>query len=582
MSSAREPEVVIRIDLRAAATGPDAVQAEAAGPDTLITVQRGVVSAEAHRTGDDTRFIDVGRVLVIDDTDTFAKHATIYQDLVAAPTVRRLLCLVVGGPVERAVTGPVPGEPVPAEPAIELPSAAGCTNVAVLWVGDPRGVGWRLGMLTTTRLAVGRPDDPDGTGELAELIDTLTGHQIFDRMFSAIAELSRSVAAPATLPTIRWSAFQPPPPTLVEAVVVRRDPPPTLRWGLIAALLAVGCALIALVPPWVVALAVWAVVLTAGVLIGSARPRRSRLSRDAVLVVAATTIGTATGAVAAASADPLSHLRIPPVAADAASAAFGTIALTVAALILRSDVRRARRAEGEVADRPPTEVKTQYRQGEELIAEFRANLAAACRTVSAGADDEEFLQLNAPEQLALLDGAPQLSRLIAYAPGAARETIMDAMADDVIGNAIAGNDVEWTASGDRIGIIRLVPVRLGMLRTSQLPAAPDNTVITINVTGGRDHAEDRLAAWLRDDELDTYVVAADDGPMTVQLRDVIAARALTRGTVEWLHGQAEKTAVTFARPDGAAQTLTAAEAKTATEDEVDDLAASIANWLDCP
>jgi hypothetical protein len=107
VTRARDPEVVIRIDLRATAAGPDTVQADAAGPDTLITIQRGVISAGAHRA-DDSRFIDVGRVLVIDGTDTFAKHPAIYQDLVTAPTIRRLLCLVVGAPVERAITEPPP------------------------------------------------------------------------------------------------------------------------------------------------------------------------------------------------------------------------------------------------------------------------------------------------------------------------------------------------------------------------------------------------------------------------------------------------------------------------------------------
>jgi hypothetical protein len=304
----------------------------------------------------------------------------------------------------------------------------------VLWVGDPRGVGWRLGMLTTTRLAVGHPNDQDGTAELAELIDALTDHQIFDRVFGAISELSGSVAAPATLPTVRWSAFELPPPAPVETVVVPQDPLPAPRWGLIATLLALGCALIALVPPWVIALAVWVVVLTAAALISSARARR-RLSCHAVLVAAATTIGTVAGAVAAATAAPLSHLDIPPVAADAGSAALGAVALIAAAFIWRSDIRRARRertrhavpeiqAETRAVDRPPTEVRSPGRPEEDPAAEFQAIITAACRTISADTDDENFLQLNAPEQLAFLDSAPQLARLVAYAPEAARETIM--------------------------------------------------------------------------------------------------------------------------------------------------------------
>jgi hypothetical protein len=98
VTSGRDPVVVIRIDLRTSATGPDAVEADSFGPDTLVTIQRGAVNGAVGSTDPQSRFVDVGRILVVDDTATFAKHAAAYQHLVAAPTVGQLLCLVVGVP----------------------------------------------------------------------------------------------------------------------------------------------------------------------------------------------------------------------------------------------------------------------------------------------------------------------------------------------------------------------------------------------------------------------------------------------------------------------------------------------------
>jgi len=114
-------------------------------------------------------------------------------------------------------------------------------------------------------------------------------------------------------------------------VVTTQNPRPAWLWLL---LLGLGCALIALIPPWEVALAVWSGVLAAAAVIDPVHRVRSFPSRHAALIAAAT-IGTAAGAIAAAVADPLGHLGVRPVAADWASAALGAIALVAAALIWR-------------------------------------------------------------------------------------------------------------------------------------------------------------------------------------------------------------------------------------------------------
>ena len=604
MTDAAVRTIVIRIDLRASAAGPEAVEADSFGPDTLITIQRGVIGGNDNGNGngdggvgppgpdDRHRFVDVGRILVLDDTATFAKHETVYQFLATAPTVGQLLCLVVGEPVEHPVGAPVAGEPVPSEPVIELPTAATLTNAAVLWVGDPRGVGWRLGMQTTTRLAVGDPADPDGNIALAELSDLLTEHELYDRMFAAISELSGRVGAPATLPTIRWVLPVVPirarPPAPVE---VPPDPEPAM-WRLSAFqlfLLALGSALIALVPPWVIALAPWILVPVIAARVGRGRCPHAQLVPNVALAAAAATIGSAIGAFAAATDAPLSHLGVPAVEADSASASLGAVMIAVAFIASIVEYTRRQHANRAVLDSrtaadppvpaaldvsPPDEAEESAR-----TAMRKAIVEAACRTISAGAEDEGFLQLNAPEQLPLLDGAPQQARLIPFAPETARETITRAMADDVVGKAVAGNDVEWMPSGDRIGILRLVPVRPGMLRTSGISAVTGQTSILVDVTGG-DRARAMLATWLRGDGPGGSVTLSDaGGPITVRLPDLSAARALTMGTAHWLGGKSDQTTVTFTRPDEGTKTLTAAEVKTATDQEVDDSVTRIAHWL---
>jgi hypothetical protein len=77
-----------------------------------------------------------------------------------------------------------------------------------------------------------------------------------------------------------------------------------------------------------------------------------------------------------------------------------------------------------------------------------------------------------------------------------REALTEAVAEGV-----PTNDVAWTATGETVGVIRLVPVRPGLLRTNGVSAAPAETVIAIDVSGGGDHAAGALAEWLRADEL---------------------------------------------------------------------------------
>ena len=735
-ASAPGPAAVIRIDLRATAAGADAVDAKTFGPNTLIDIQRHAV--EDHSTGPTVpggrqRFVDVGRVLVIDDAATFARHAPTYQHLVVASTIGKLLCLTVGASADP--TG------------IDLPKAATSKNAAVLWVGDARGVGWHLGLTTTTTLAEGRAD-PDGSGTLAELADTLAEPRVFDHVFGAISELDGHVAAPALLPVVRWPALDllrlaeeqvagggpPGPASIVDVLdpdvkqllidlwsyapavarcerliaeaeeVMRRLPrvpgiggrrawrtvteagqacaelgPAGAPWadirfpGAMAAklrvpeqqtsswhpaaalLLALGCGLVALVPPWGVALAAWAVVLAAAALLSTALPGTEHSQPSpgaAALVAAATTVGAAAGATAAATAHTLNHLGIPQAAAESASAAVGAAVLIATAfawwrrtirrwidglpldeartalkalplaianrgvmvlgeaadswyraqqrrlVIWWSSARRAMRVRilGEVAELlglpkpagpPPaetteaaTEDGTTEEAAEDLALKVRTIIASAARLLASTAVDEDFLQLTAPEQLPLLDGTPQAARLVVFAPAAAQEALTEA--------AVEGeptNDVTWTATGETVGVIRLVPVRPGLLRSNGISAALAETVITIDVSGGGDHAAEALTEWLREgNEIDGRVTppGSDGGPIIVQLPGTTAARALVKEITDWLRPSDDTTEVTFAGTDGRIATVNATEVKIASEREADAIVTRIVNSLSSP
>jgi hypothetical protein len=182
-ASRRRKSAVVRIDLRDSATGPDAGHAGTLDADAMANILR------CSPPGQGKWLLDVGRVLVVDTAAAFARHAAAYRQILDAPTTWRLLCLIVGPP-------PVPG-------GLELPQPVTARNVTILWVGDPRGVGWRLGLSTTTCLAVDTAD-PEGNATLDELIGALSRHEVFDKVTETIGKLSERAAAPAVLPAARW------------------------------------------------------------------------------------------------------------------------------------------------------------------------------------------------------------------------------------------------------------------------------------------------------------------------------------------------------------------------------------------
>jgi Effector Associated Constant Component 1 len=705
------PAAVVRIDLRATATGPDAIDAGSFGPDTLDDLQR---RALRDRTGEnDDEIVDVGRLLVVDDIATVVPHAAVYQHLVVGATTGQLLCVVIGSPSAPA--------------ALDLPEAMTSPNSALLWVGDPRGVGWHLGMTSTTRLAVSAAD-PDGQATLAELVDDLTDQEVFDGVAQAAAGLTEKAGAPAILRSVRWPGpvlspeaplpEEPLPAAPVEDTLVRvtglprcgdvrsvltvlwsygpavarcerllaeaesaagrlshlpgaggrrawqsvteaghacdqlaslgppwpgwppapdgpglldrlKHPETPTMWPPAAALLpllACGSALVALVYPltWVAAALTWVTVLAVASRLRAGLPGPSRRPSPAAaaLVAVATAIGAAGGATAAVDANPLGRLGIGQPGADVGSAALGVLILLVMAFSWwRRAVRRWRRSlpfqrvrdallslPGDIAGRGVDHlaevVDTWYRAqwrglvrrvrrrpaaapaeplpkpGPEALSspeEARAALASAARIIAATVEDEEFLQLNAPDQLPLLDGTPLTARLVKFGPVAAK---------DMIGPSGTEDEVRWTMTGDRVGVIRLVGLRPGVVQIGGVGDQRSAEVTgTVSIVHGGDQAMNALAGWLlADDELRGRVqpssgngTSPENGAgwpsLSVRLPHP-AVRTLAGDVTDWLRDSDDPTSVGFTSTAGPpasqpAVTVSAAEVKSAAESETE-------------
>jgi hypothetical protein len=400
-ASLREAAAVFRIDLRAAAAGPDAADADSIDAGTLEALQRrspGISMPNGQAIGA-WRIVDIERLLIVDDAAEFSKHADAYQYLVEAPTFGRMLCLIFGQPAD--------------PPFLDVPPAVGSTRAPVLWIGDLCGVGWQMGRSGTTRLAV-NDADPDGVRTAADLIESLTSTQVFDEMTKAIDGLPGRTAVAALLPWISWPAStqagndepeDPAPAAAAQTGPAAHDihaAPDTgtgRRVTLARVALALGCALAAAAAGLAIAL----------------RLGTGYLVADITLAVAGLLL-IAYGAWRTVSAR--RHQPPPP----ASPAPPGPV-------------------------RPPAP----HDQVPDGI------LAHARWIMSAAAGDDSFRQLSSPDQLVMLGGESQPVTLVKFAPATARHLIDTASDADF---------VAWTTVGDQVGVIRLVPIKAGLVRIS--------------------------------------------------------------------------------------------------------------------
>jgi hypothetical protein len=679
---------VIRLDVRAGVSAPDAVAAGTIGPDTLAGIQqravRGLPGSSAN--GGKRRLVDVGRVLVTDDAAAFAGHAAAYQHLLLTPTIGRLLCVIVG-----TLADPL---------AIDLPGAVAADSASgtgVLWIGDPVGSGWHLGMTATTRLAEAG-GDPDGTATLEEILGALTDPDVFDAALAAITAMDGNVAAPAVLPVVHWPALDvlrlaeelavgggPPAPHEIVSVLspdvrqllislwsiapaiaqcerllaetesaARRLPRIPGRGGRRAwrAVTSLGSACAKLGPPG----QFWEPVrFPSGLAAGLEQAPRARTLWHPVLFLGPLLI--VAGAAGAGITLALRHL--PTAGADGIAAACSAVVFTglafawwrratrrwLAGLSLpsvrakldglasgiaahgvdgleeaatawyRAQQRRlvtwwrlARRVMrerimGEIASvlgqpvpgaqpvpggLPDHEVTAADSAAvpdlmdpdlADIPRAVKAATADALALLAATVLDEDFIQLNAPGQLPLLDGSSRAAQLIRYAPARAREPLTaECMETADEPERMPLGDVAWTRTGQTIGVIRLVPARPGVLRIAG-GHDPGGTVLQVEVSGGGDRAAEGLAAWLgvgNEPERQVTVAEAHVGPVIIVTRANADCTPVVKEVIDWLRTTEEPTEARFTRADGSTATVTSAQAHAATNLESDTIAASIA------
>jgi hypothetical protein len=363
-----EAATVITIDLRAAASGPNAAAPGSIDERTLEERQR-----RSQNGGIDDpsgwRLINFERLLVVDDAAEFAGHEDDYRYLIEAPTFGRMLCLVIGAPAD--------------PPYLDLPKAMVAARVPVVWVGDSRGVGWRIGRANTTRLAFS-DTDPDGITTVANLVESLTLPEVFDEIALATSDLPGRTGAPALLPWIPWTLCDPAPAEPVhqpEDIAVANPPanPARSRRWMAWLLIALCCV--------VIAVATWLAI---------------RFGRH----------------------------HVGYVVADAGCA------LVVVLVLLAIAYRIRKKRSAPVPPAPPEEKvpRAAASPSQEVLtrARWMMNVPVA---------DEAFRQLSSPEQLVMLGGDPDQAKLVRFAPACARPLIQDAVDGGSISWTPAGDQL---------------------------------------------------------------------------------------------------------------------------------------------
>jgi hypothetical protein len=147
----------------------------------------GLAAAEAEQAADAMLDLDTGtgrleRLLVIDDTTRLDEHMPVYQHLVTAKRVEKLMSVAMG---------PRPGAGL----TLELPGNLGGTqDWPVLWVSRPAGISWRV---AKAAVANRYPGTVPAALDQHPLIRLLSADEMFDRVHRVfLAEVPARVASP--------------------------------------------------------------------------------------------------------------------------------------------------------------------------------------------------------------------------------------------------------------------------------------------------------------------------------------------------------------------------------------------------
>jgi hypothetical protein len=125
---------------------------------------------------------DLTRLLVIDDTAALISHSAVYERLLTSHRLDHLICVAVGPRAGDGREFRFPG------------NIGGGRGSAVLWVGDPHGIDWRL---AASAIAVGHSGN--SASGLHHLVELLSVDEVFDR----VCEIARNVPGGVASPGLR-------------------------------------------------------------------------------------------------------------------------------------------------------------------------------------------------------------------------------------------------------------------------------------------------------------------------------------------------------------------------------------------
>ncbi len=135
--------------------------------------------------------------------------------------------------------------------------------------------------------------------------------------------------------------------------------------------------------------------------------------------------------------------------------------------------------------------------------------------VGADADRQAVVQLSTPEQGTLLSRDPASATWLRFAPGAVRDEVEKSWRAS---GSVHPEQVLWTSSGRYAGLVRLTPLRVGVVHTvrARHGSGPDGTDPDTarteqhgtgnpyERTGSYDESYDRADAYDRADSYDSY------------------------------------------------------------------------------
>lgn len=128
--------------------------------------------------------VDFRRVILLDHVEELTEHDEVYAHILDSHIDVSMLCLAIGPPSAEEPTV-----------AIRRPYQLGPPKAAILWIGDVRGIGWRMDSTLAERVNL-KSGQQGGDAALRELIEILSLPQVFDRAIELAGAMRGAAASP--------------------------------------------------------------------------------------------------------------------------------------------------------------------------------------------------------------------------------------------------------------------------------------------------------------------------------------------------------------------------------------------------